>query len=369
MRRREGIYYSDPILRGKTWYLFRRGAPGDPAHGKWLPFSSKEAAQRRKRDLDRHQTHHRTVAEAVQEYLGWMERAKRSAKKTIEIHTYLLNLIFSEPAASLTEIGPRHYKQLAEGGAVAVATHHVALRIGRQFLDWCCDEERLYLRTNPLKEVKAIGRARRGKVKLRMDAFAKFIDVAFELAEGGSEEAAAVLALAFSGARPSEVLNRTVQDLDEGGAVFVIDVNDGDEQLKTEDSARGIRLDEPGLPYLARFRALLLNLTRGRLPMAPLFRVVSYRTFSKMVHTICHLADVPKVCPYSFRGLAGTIGLRQGRTAADVARGLGNTAKILRAHYAEPGAEQQGQQGQLLRLVASVGQSATKEDVPEAAEG
>jgi len=363
MRRREEIWYSDPKPRGRKWGLLRRGGPADPPHGTWITFETEAEARQAKRRIENRLAQHRTIAEAVAEYVAWTRATKRPAAKTVLAIEQQLSYIFPDPAASLTEVGARHYKRMAESGHYAVATHHVALRLARAFLEWCCDPDRLYLKENPLAKVKAIGKPNKRKHQLRRDEIEPWIAVAYDRAERGHVPSLAALSLYYLGARPCEVLGLRARDLDEGGTRIVISVSSDADNLKTEDSHRAMRLDRPGLED---FRELLVRAKKDKLPLAPLIDC-THRAITYSVHRICALAGVPRVCPYSFRGLHGTMAVADGESAAAVAHALGNTPKVLRAHYLQPGAERIGQQKRALRLVTESVKELQAAVVPEAA--
>lgn len=363
MQRRTSVWFSDPKPRGKRWGVLRRGGPDDPPHGTWITFETEAKAREHKRASERHLARHRSVDEARREYVAWTRATKRPAAKTILAIEQQLSYIFPDPAASLTELGARHYKRMAESGQYAVATHHVALRIARAFLEWCCDPDRLYLRENPLAKVKAIGKPNKRRHQLRRDEIEPWIAVAYDRADKGHVPSLAALSLYYLGARPCEVLGLKARDLDEGGTRIVISVSNDEDRLKTDDSHRDMMLDDP---VLADFRELLIRAKKEKLPLAPLIDC-THRAITYAVHSICAAAKVPRVCPYSFRGLHGTMAVAAGQSAAAVARALGNTPKVLRAHYLQPGAERAGQRKEALRLVTGEVQSVTGGEVPEAA--
>lgn len=249
MRRREGIWLSEVKQRGNRYGFLRRGHPADRAEGfsesgRWITFDTEKEARDAKREAEQHLAQALTVDEAVALYVEHLKKARRCGAKYETFLRQGLSYLFPEGAASIKTLGPRHFRTMVGTGKYAVATQKKVLSSAKTFLRWLVTEG--YLKKNPLDEVKAEGRARRGKPKLRVDALKRYVQAGYELAEAGDEAAAAALTLAFVGRRPSEILKLRAQDLDEGGAVLVIDVSVAGDSLKTDDSAGGIRLDEKG---------------------------------------------------------------------------------------------------------------------------
>ncbi len=86
-------------------------------------------------------------------------------------------------------------------------------------------------------------------------------------------------------------------------------------------------------------RPLLLRQVEITPPGALLFykgeKVPPTNYFWSQVRRLCHLADVPAVCPHSLRGLHATLALEGGATADAVARALGHGSFSMTArHYA-----------------------------------
>ena len=133
------------------------------------------------------------------------------------------------------------------------------------------------------------------------------------------------------GPRASEVLNRTVRDLDNGGKILVIDSG------KNERAKR--RLDVPLF-----LQPILLQLAQGRAPLARLFGLntdgVPWRRQSlySIVHKICERAQVPQVCTHSLRGFWATISVPIGIPSQAVAAALSHGSfAITENYYATPG--------------------------------
>lgn len=57
--------------------------------------------------------------------------------------------------------------------------------------------------------------------------------------------------------------------------------------------------------------------------------------WGRKVHALCKLANVPRVCPHSLRGLHATLAVEEGVAGEAVARALGHTTFEMTAkHYA-----------------------------------
>lgn len=99
-------------------------------------------------------------------------------------------------------------------------THRHRLRSARAFYAWCI--ERDYVTATPFARVKAVGRVNTGKLPLRLDEVRKLVDVLSKHADTGHEVAAALLLLLVHGVRSSEILQRQIRDLDDGGRILWI---------------------------------------------------------------------------------------------------------------------------------------------------
>ena len=143
------------------------------------------------------------------------------------------------------------------GLPLAVATHTFDLKCVKSFFKWCIS--RRYLVTSPFSEVRPIGKKRAGKPQLRIEEAKRFTDAGLSyFAETQNPLAIAALVAITMGPRASEVLNRAVRDLDNGGKILVIDSG------KNERAKR--RLDVPLF-----LQPILLQLAQGRDPLARLF--------------------------------------------------------------------------------------------------
>jgi integrase len=125
------------------------------------------------------------------------------------------------------------------------------------------------------------------------------------------------------GMRASEVADRVVRDLDDGGRLLWIP------RAKTAAGVRRLRVPE-------LLRPLLLALANGRQPEDRLFQGATRWWLHDHVTAICRRAKVPVVGPHSMRGLHATLATAGGATAAHVAASLGHESfEVTARHYAD----------------------------------
>ena len=151
---------------------------------------------------------------------------------------------------------------------------------------------------------------------------------------GGAQDAGDRCAgRAHMGLRSSEVLQRVVRDLDDGARHLGID------QGKTANARRHLEVPEPLQPYFLR-RAegkqtdefLFALGARSRRPC-------QHQRLREMVHSICRIARVPRVCTHSLRGLWATLAVGTGVASHAVAESLGHPLfAMTRKHSAQPSA-------------------------------
>jgi integrase len=191
-------------------------------------------------------------------------------------------------------------------------THRNALAMGKSFGKFCVKQH--WLREDPFAEVEPVGRRRKGKAQLGVDEARKLTELCLSL--GPQPEAVAVLATLLLGPRASEVIDRDVRDLDDGGRLLWI------RDSKTEAGKRSVEVPEV-------LRPLLLALSRDRIAGAPLFRDQDGERPTRhwVLHhcrRLCKLAGVPEVSAHGLRGTHGSLARRGGATAELVAAQLGH---------------------------------------------
>ncbi len=256
----------------------------------------------------------------------------------------LANLQF----ASVTPLRAKAaYHQAA--GRYAVATQHLTLRRYRALWTWAIEEG--LTRANPWSTVRVLGRAKRGKPQLTRSELARFIHTCQELAGQGDEGALAALIAVCMGLRASEILSRTVRDIDvepdpeTGEAVPVLRVSDNLERafrLKTDSSGRS-----PQIPPIVE--PLLAKVAAGKAPGDPLFpgTLGGRRTRQWLwdrVKDLCVRAGVPTVCPHALRGSLATSAAATGVRIDLISAVLGHSnSSITRQHYIVPGTVERAQ--------------------------
>jgi integrase len=213
----------------------------------------------------------------------------------------------------------------------SVATQHHTLCIARKLYDHAVTKG--YIRNNPFADIQRQGIANTGKPQLRIDEARLFIDIAIGYYEETKHPlAVGVLVALMMGMRTSEVLHRTVRDLDNGGRLLWIDAG------KTKNARRHLEVPDVLRPYL-------LALATGKTPSDPLFGCGSTgkprvrQTMWAMVQRMCERAGVPRVCTHSLRGLFATLAVQSGAVTHAVAASLGHGSfAMTQRHYAQPSA-------------------------------
>lgn len=208
-----------------------------------------------KRTIADHAT--RTVGEALDEYLLHMHKTGIKAS-TLTALSYKLGRFLPRDLSlgSFThEVAAKLYRDETERvgrfGPISACTHRMLLRSTKAFFCYLV-EERKYLPTNPWDKVKPVGRVNVGKAQLTIDEARKLNAWLIMRADSGDEGATAVLMQLVLGLRSSEVLQRRVRDLDDGG--HLLRVPEG----KTQNARRLLRIESEPL------RALLQRQTQGK---------------------------------------------------------------------------------------------------------
>ncbi len=294
---------------------------------KSLVFSSREqAAQARATIAGQLVQSSPSIGELIELLIA--DKRKRGLKQR-SIHALASRLAeilpTDQPIASLSESDAQNiYDSLIE--RFATATHHAALKRAKELFRFA--EARGHIRRSPFAAIEPVGRPRRGKLQLSIDEARKLSDRLRHDAAQGNELATALLLLLFLGLRTSEVLNRQVRDLDDGGHILVIPSG------KTEQARR--RLQCPDL--LVGF---LQDQARHKAPDALLFGAPTGHTQTwvwKGLRRYCRELDLPVVCPHSLRGLHSSLAIEAGRTSQDVAAQLGHKSfQVTAQHYIRPG--------------------------------
>jgi len=294
-----------------------------------------------------------TVDEAIEEYRTYqMENGLRP--RSVERTNQQLTMFFAEQGGrvmlTLTQaIGQHLYdtcrtRKTARGTTISADSQLNTLGVAKTFVRWAV--KRKLARVDFLADVEPVGRRRKGKRQMTTDEARRWLAKALDLADKGDIGAGAAATALLLGLRASEVTDRTVRDLDGGGALL---------NITSSKTATGIRRLE--VPEALRPR--LLRLAQGRPADALLFggrpsrvecklRVRSAAALEEVgdptgwlwrhVRRICSLVGVPRVCTHALRGQHGSEATRAGITGHAVAAALGHASfSTTVAHYLAPG--------------------------------
>ncbi len=281
----------------------------------------------------------RTINDMLAEWHTQMLRAGQLKPRSLEHRFGRLKSFFvpvaEEDIASLT---PRRaaalYQEARErispktGALLSAASHRFDLWSAQVFYRWASQYG--YVGASPFRDVKPVGKLNAGKTQLRIEEARRFTSAAVSYFEEKRHPLAigALLALTM-GLRTSEVLERVVRDLDDGGRYLWIDAG------KTVNARRHLEVPEVVQPFL-------LQLAEGRRPDDLLFGSRKSggphhkQKMWEMVRRLCQRADVPSVCTHSLRGLWATLAVQSGAASHVVAANLGhNSFAVTQRHYAQ----------------------------------
>jgi integrase len=257
-------------------------------------------------------------------YLEHLREAGQ-APRTIEmVGAFLYTLHGGEAVAEVTP-GQAAKTVDAWRGHWSVATRRLRLLQARFFWRWLVEEGKA--RENPFDGLTIVGRVNAGKPQLRIKEAQLFAEVAFKRFDAGYHFALAPLLALMMGMRSSEICDRVVRDVDDGGAVLWIDAG------KTKNTRRHLKV-----PH--RLRPLLAQVAEGRSGNEPLWRCFYRRqNLHSLVWSLCDEAKVPRVCTHSLRGLWATLAVESGAACDSVAAALGHGSfEVTAKHYAQPAA-------------------------------
>lgn len=286
-----------------------------------------------------------TVIEAIKAFLE-AARAKELADLTIVTYeqrlTTLLSTFLHRPVRAVAQRGAELYAATIPSHSAAY--HQNMLAVGRIFAKWCIKKR--WLRVNPFADVEPVGRRVLGadKARLTVDESRKL--EAWCLARR-DQDAALTLGYLYLGPRCSELAQRSVRDLDDGGSLLWIG--------KTKSPAGRRKLRVP-----AELGALLLELCAGRPGDAPIFvdahgDRMNRNSARNRVRAVCAAADVPVLPPQALRRTQASLATEAGETALAVARHLGHATgaapKVTGQAYIERDAAVAAQGERALRVI------------------
>ena len=327
-----------------------------PHHDKWLIkivdratrkvtnriFETREEAEATIQSLKRQQRQQAgiSVGDALDVYQQWLaevgHKGEGNKPRTVETTMQRLRRFFAAAAKiAVNALTPASAGKLYEELTGAVDSRRNILAEAKTFLRWCLTKG--WTKTNALENVQGLGRRRRGKPQLTTDEARKFLARALELGVEDDGAIAAAMAL-LMGMRASEIVERTVRNLDDEGRLLWIT------DAKTQAGVR--RLEVP--PEL---QGHLQRLARGRGPTDRLFRSGTTRHWVlRSVQRICKAAGVPTVPAHGLRGTHATLAVDAGATSHLVAAALGHESFATTArHYARTEAIEGAQQERVLK--------------------
>jgi integrase len=195
------------------------------------------------------------------------------------------------------------------------------------------------LRTHPAIAIEAVGTSNRGKPQLRLEEARELVALASEYIRAGQTGPLSVLCCLVLGTRISEILNRTVRDLEDKGRVLVIEVG------KTPSASRRLIVPEEIRPWLVAS-------AKNKMPHRPLIRQ-SRSSADHWVRRLCREAGLPVVCLHSLRGLHAALAVLAGVTGPVVASAIGHKSflGVTVPHYLPTGTVQEAASVQVVPLL------------------
>lgn len=237
-----------PYVYGKRFRVFvRRG-------GKQFArtFASAEEAEKFKAEVLKQSTGVR-VSDAIDAFIenlrniGLKDTSWQTTK--IRLRTLMASRL-DRPVSSITAARAQElYSMMVErptrrGKPPAVNYCKGALAEAGTWARWCVKKG--HLKADPFKDVTDNRRKRKGKHQLGIDEARKLTDTCLRLAEQGDVPAIAALCAFLLGLRASEVSDRQVQDIDDGGRIYVVT------DAKTPDGNRRIEIPDVLQPHILK---------------------------------------------------------------------------------------------------------------------
>ena len=314
-----------------------------PHHDKWLikivdratrkatnrVFETREEAERAARSLKRQERHQAgiSVGGALDVYGRWLaevgHKGEGNKPRTIETTMQRLRRLFDGAMKiAVNALTPASAEKLYDSVTGAVDSRRNILAEAKTFLRWC--RHKGWTKINALEHVQGLGRRRRGKPQLTTDEARKFLAKALELAEDDDGGAIAAAMALLMGMRASEIVERTIRNLDDDGRLLWIT------DAKTQAGVRRLEVPSQLQPHLRR-------IAHGKSPGGRLFGPEATRHWVlRAVHRICKAARVPCVPAHGLRGTHATLAVSAGATSHVVAAALGHESFATTArHYAK----------------------------------
>jgi integrase len=205
-------------------------------------------------------------------------------------------------------------------------------------MKWCVKKG--WVDANAFEKIEGVGRRRHGKAQLRIDEARAWMSRAVSYAEAGEPGAVMAMMALLMGLRASEICNRVVRDVDDGGKLLWIPAS------KTEAGRRTQQVPEVLRPFL-------LALCKGKSSNDRLFGD-RWRDYPRRwVKRICRECKLPEVTAHGMRRLHSTLAVDSGITAHAVASALGHESFTTTAQsYAKPEALTKARQTRVLQVLA-----------------
>ena len=268
------------------------------------------------------------VKGAIDDYLAQRTDIKESTRTTLRFRLEALAR-GNEAAYLATFPAMKAWEDLTKTNSVD--TLYGIRSAGNGFFDWCVGRQ--YLKKNPFKGIKIVGKKREGKEQLRMDEARLFLERALEIADGASldgrptsQQRMAVLGAASAlllGFRNGEVVARTVRDLDDDGHVLWV------QDAKTRAGTRRVEIPDA-------LRTYLVKLAEGRDRTAQLFDGLTREGLRYWTRKLCRDLGLPRVTPHGLRGTHATASMRPHANPHEVAAALGHASfAVTERHYAK----------------------------------
>jgi len=273
-----------------------------------------------------------TLGRALEEYRGHLtargNRPRSIDTTLIRIRSLLAG--FEGVTGELTQDGVRAAwgRFLTTPGARSGKLPSVDTQVGvlkqtRTFVRWLA--KRGYVKTDDLlTDIEVTGTRKQGKPQFTgLDESRCFLTKALELARAGDKGAIAAATALLLGMRASEIADRLVRELDDGGKILVIT------SAKTRAGIR--RLQVPAV-----LQPLLVGFAKDRAATERLFGPEANRHWVlRAVGKCCKAAGVPVLTPHGLRGTHATLAVAAGMSGPLVASSLGHESfAITQRHYA-----------------------------------
>lgn len=330
MRRR----YNGPYRHGRQWRVAVITTGGGERKTEYETFPTRAEAERFI-DEAYNEGQGITVGDAVAALLESKAQRERTASSIAAYEDraqLIVGSVMKRPVRHLLGRGAELYAaaqvysaghRLA-GKRRSADTHRNALIVGKMIGALCV--KRGWLKINPFADVEPVGARRHGADKIHLTLNEVRVLEAWCLAHSSELRAVLTLSYLYLGCRTSEITDRNVRDVDDGGRLFWI------RDTKSAAGSRHLLVPDVLAP-------LLLAACAGRPSDAPLFLGVEGERLSlgiatRLVRAVCVAAEVPEVTPQALRRTLATLATDAGVAGLALAASLGHgTPAVARESY------------------------------------